>query len=151
MRLWRISNFPDLRGQGGLLASGRWHTRGRSVVYLSDHPASALLEALVHLEIDADDLPDSYQLVTVETPDDVAFEAIAIGELPRGWVQDLDTTRALGDRWLANGRTALMRVPSAIIPMASNWLLNPTHAHHAELSVADIKRLCVDPWLFGVI
>ena len=50
MELWRISNYADLSGAGdGLLAAGRWHTRGRRIVYLADHPASALLEMLVHM------------------------------------------------------------------------------------------------------
>ena len=44
MRLWRISDFADLAGEGGLLVSGRWHSRGRRIVYLSDHPATALIE-----------------------------------------------------------------------------------------------------------
>ena len=69
MRLWRISNHASLSGDGGLYASGRWHTRGRRVVYLADHPASALLEVMVHLEIDAEDLPTHYQLLGVEVPD----------------------------------------------------------------------------------
>jgi RES domain-containing protein len=47
--LWRISNFVDLSGEGGLGASGRWHTEGRLVVYLADCPAGALLERIVHM------------------------------------------------------------------------------------------------------
>jgi len=47
MELWRISNYADLSGAGGLQAAGRWHTRGKRIVYLADHPASALLEMLV--------------------------------------------------------------------------------------------------------
>jgi len=48
MELWRISNYADLSGGGGLQAAGRWHTRGKRIVYLADHPASAVLEMLVH-------------------------------------------------------------------------------------------------------
>jgi len=75
VRLWRISNYSDLSGPGGLKASGRWHEKGRHVVYTSDHPASALLEAMVHLEIDFEDLPDTYQLLEIDVPDDdgIAF------------------------------------------------------------------------------
>ena len=69
MWLWRISNHASLSGEGGLHASGRWHARGRRVVYLADHPASALLEVMVHLEIDAEDLPSHYQLLGVDVPD----------------------------------------------------------------------------------
>jgi len=151
MRLWRISDFANLSGEGGLFASGRWHSRGRRVVYLSDYPASALLEVLVHLEVDADDLPDSYQLITVEVPDEVAFDRIEIGTLPASWAHNLDATRPLGDRWLADGYTALLWVPSAIIPVASNWLLNPAHPDCAKLSVAEVTRMSFDPRLFGAI
>ncbi|HXH47142.1 MAG TPA: RES family NAD+ phosphorylase [Bradyrhizobium sp.] len=58
MRIWRISNFDDLSGIGGLKTDGRWHDRGRHVVYAADHPASALLEVMVHLEIDVEGLAD---------------------------------------------------------------------------------------------
>jgi RES domain-containing protein len=149
MRLWRISNFADLSGHGGLLVAGRWHSRGRRIVYLSDHPASALLEVLVHLEVDVDDIPDSYQLVAVEVPDEIAIDSIDIGALPGAWQQNLEATRALGDRWLAERRTALLRVPSAVIPHASNWLFNPAHADGARVAISEVKRVAFDPRLFG--
>ena len=57
MRLWRISNRASLSGDGGLLASARWHSRGKRIVYLADHPASALLEVIVHLEVKAENMP----------------------------------------------------------------------------------------------
>ena len=69
MRIWRISNHADLSGTGGLRASGRWHSRGRPIVYCGEHPAAVLLEALVHLEVSLpEELPDSYQLLEIEVP-----------------------------------------------------------------------------------
>ncbi len=87
MRLWRISNHASLSGEGGLYASGRWHTRGRRVVYLADHPAAALLEIMVHLEIDAEDLPSHYQLLGVDIPDEMPVTALHESELPEDWRQ----------------------------------------------------------------
>src|SRR5882757_3150182 len=107
MRLWRISNFANLSGEGGLLASGRWHSRGRRIVYLSDHPASALLEVLVHLEVDVDDLPVSYQLLAVDFPGE-ASETVSMGALPPDWRTNIAVTRQVGDRWLNAGATALL-------------------------------------------
>src|ERR1700742_4464910 len=109
MRLWRISNHASLSGNGGLHASGRWHTRGRRVVYLADHPASALLEVMVHLEIEAEDLPTHYQLLGVEVPDGILIASIG---LPDGWREQMSATQALGDAWLREGSGALLRVPS---------------------------------------
>ena len=87
MELWRISNYVDLSGIGGLRAAGRWHSQGRRIVYLADHPSSALLEMLVHM--DRDLIPPTYQLLRVAVPDDINVETSdqncpRIGD-PRRW------------------------------------------------------------------
>jgi RES domain-containing protein len=148
MRVWRISDFADLRGDGGLRASGRWHTRGRPIVYLADHPASALLEVLVHLEVDVEDLPATYQLLATDVPDEMARRATATEEhLSPDWIENLTVTRRLGDEWLKSAASALLRVPSAIVPSATNWLLNPRHPDAASIRVVDLVRVPFDPRL----
>ena len=139
-RLWRISDFADLSGRGGLLESARWHSRGRKVVYLSDHPASALLEVLVHLEIDVEDLPVQYQLLGVDAADGVTVLHIVEPELPENWRQTQNETRAVGDAWLAGRRSTLLRVPSAIVPEAHNYLFNPEHGSARDVRIV-LKRL----------
>jgi RES domain-containing protein len=74
--LWRISNHPSLAGYGALRTSGRWHTRGKRVVYCAQSPAAALLEILVHFVIEIRDLPARYRLLKIEAPDDVRIERI---------------------------------------------------------------------------
>jgi RES domain-containing protein len=148
MRLWRISAHADLSGRGGLIAAGRWHSRGHRIVYLSDHPASTLLETLVHLEIDPEDIPDAYQLLAVDIPDNIRFESIAEDRLAAGWRENVGLTRSLGDQWMHEDRTALIRVPSAIVPRASNWLLNPAHVDGVKARVVEIIRSPFDPRLF---
>jgi RES domain-containing protein len=151
MRLWRISNHASLSGDGGLYASGRWHPRGRRVVYLADHPASALVEVMVHLEIDAEDLPSHYQLLGVEVPEDAAITTLGENDLPAGWRQQLPLTRARGDDWLRAGATALLRVPSAIVPEAANYLLNPAHPDAARIGIASAIRAAFDPQLMAFV
>ena len=58
MRLWRISNYADLAGTGGLVDNARWHSKGRRIVYLADSPASALLELLVRFDVPVDEWPE---------------------------------------------------------------------------------------------
>jgi RES domain-containing protein len=135
MLLWRISNHRSLDGRGGLLASGRWHTRGRAVVYLAETAAAALLEALVHLELDYNDLPDTYGLLKVDAPDSLRTPKLDINGLTGDWVRDQTATRTAGDEWLAAGHTALLRVPSAIVPETSNVLLNSEHADAVKIRV----------------
>jgi RES domain-containing protein len=144
VRLWRISNFADLSGEGGLIASARWHTRGRRIVYLADHPASALLEMIVNQNLGRDDLPAGYQLLAIEVPDEIGFHPIAEADLSEDWRRDRDTTRALGDSWLERGQTSLARVPSSLVPRAFNWLFNPLHADARLAVISEVIRADID-------
>lgn len=148
MRLWRISNYADLTGAGGLNSVGRWHSRGIEIVYLAENPASALLERLVHLEIEIGELPGHYQLLAVDIPDDIAFDTVDARSLPENWRSDDGLTRPAGDRWLRDARTALLHVPSAIVPHTSNWLLNPNHPDAAKARIILVDRTPFDKRLF---
>src|ERR1700720_4883019 len=111
MELWRISNYAGLSGIGGMRASGRWHSQGRRIVYLADHPSSALLEMLVHM--DRDLIPPTYQLLRIILPSAIAIETVRLDELPLDWRTEPMASRELGDRWLDRATSALLQVPSA--------------------------------------
>ncbi|MBL8579421.1 MAG: RES family NAD+ phosphorylase [Mesorhizobium sp.] len=139
MRLWRISNFADLSGEGGLLIDGRWHFQGSPVVYCTDHPSTALLEILVHATRHT--VPDHYQLLEIEIPDDVdAF----VPDVPTDWKDDMDQTRRIGDKFLTERNFALMSVPSVIMPKARNFLLNPKHPDAARIHIVETYRYPFD-------
>ncbi len=144
MILWRVSNYASLDGIGGLYASGRWHTRGRPVVYCSQNPATALLETLVHLEIDAEDRPERFRVLKIEVPDEVSRETAEVSSLPEAWMADVIATRGVGDRWLRERRTALLEVPSVLVPETWNVLMNPLHAETAQLSVVAVYDQAFD-------
>jgi RES domain-containing protein len=146
MELWRISNYADLSGIGGLRAAGRWHSQGRRIVYLADHPSSALLEMVVHM--DRDLLPATYQLLRVSVPDDIAIEVVA-SKLPPDWRSQTMLSREIGDRWLDRSANALLQVPSAISARGTNYLLNPAHPDSARATVAEIIRAPFDPRLLA--
>ena len=135
MILWRISNHVTLDGRGGLYASGRWHTEGKTIVYLAENPAGALVEVLVHLELDPAHLPKSYRLLKAEAPEGLSVKTIAGIELPKNWISDQIATRTVGDEWIASKGTVLLRVPSAIVPETFNVLLNPEHAEAGRIQV----------------
>lgn len=152
MRLWRISDFASLDGAGGRLVDGRWHSRGRPIVYLSEHPALSLVETMVHLDVDPDDLPDSYQLLEVDLPDAAAADErteafLAAGNT--GWRADLAFTRSVGDAWLASGNATVLRVPSVVVPKSANLLLNPAHPDSKRARIVEITRPAYDRRLFA--
>ena len=140
MNLWRISNHVSLSGEGGMRASARWHSRGRPVVYLAESPAGAMLETLVHLKGRRDKLPRTYTLLAIVAPETMSTERRVIPANAE-WKNDLSWSREQGDEWLGSGRTALLEVPSVILPRSRNFLLNPLHADakliHVEETITD--------------
>ena len=126
---------------------GRWHSRGRRVVYCAQTPAAALLEILVHFEIDIQDLPIRYRLLKIEAPDDVRVERVSVDDLPVDWPQQTGATRELGERWLVKGSAALLSVPSAIVPETFNILVNPAHQDAKRIVVVQTDEHAIDPRL----
>jgi RES domain-containing protein len=145
MELWRISNYADLSGIGGLRAAGRWHSQGRRIVYLADHPSSALLEMLVHM--DRDLIPATYQLLRIVIPADITIEIA--GGLPSDWRTAMMASREIGDRWLDRSSSVLLQVPSAISQEGHNFLFNPAHPEATKVTVAEIFHAPFDARLLG--
>ena len=150
MILWRLTRRPhaDLSGRGGRLADGRWHSRGRPIVYCATSAALAVLEVRVHLDLPLDLLPDDYVLMQLAAPDDLEVWNIRPADLPAGWRSREDICRPIGDGWLAQGSTALLRVPSAIVEVERNVLLNPRHRDAGSVAVAEVMPFGWDERLF---
>lgn len=142
MRFWRISNFADLGGNGGIMFPARWHNAGRPILYAAQSPAGALLEILVHL--DREDMPDDFQLLEIEIEDDASMETLDPSGLPPGWRDDHSVTRAIGDAWLASGHSLVLHVPSILAPRTSNALLNPRHADGPKMRIVGTERFPFD-------
>jgi RES domain-containing protein len=150
--LWRISNHGDLAGLGGEMTNGRWHTavRGKRVVYLSEHPAVALIEALANLKGNPELFPDSFQLLKIVVAEGLSAAALPAGSLPEQWRGNPAETRRAGDAWLAAGQSALMAVPSAPAPESLNYLFNPLHRDAAGIRIEWCKRVDYDRRLFTI-
>ena len=148
--LWRVSGHGDLVGLGGEKASARWHTRSprKRIVYFGDHPALALLEVLANLDGDPRNFPDEYGLLKIRVNHSVSIESVAPDSLPELWSESKQATRAIGDAWRREGRSALLAVPSAICPDATNYLLNPKHLGASGISIESHRRLRYDKRLF---
>lgn len=123
MILWRLTEYPGLSGSGGLQYAARWHNKGRCIVYAAEHPALAVLEVLAHLYR----LPTKLRLMRIEVADGAQIREFHADELPAGWRASEQTSRVYGDDWLDAGDSLLLKVPSALVPHAFNYLINPAH------------------------
>lgn len=143
MVLWRISEWPTLDGVGGLTVAGRWHSRGRPIVYAAESSALAILEVLVHLEVDR--MPPDFQLLKIEAEAGLKVEDRPLDNPPASQVE----SARWGDEWLKAGRTALARVPSIIAPGSCNILINPGHPDAARIRIVEASRWPWDKRLFA--
>ena len=137
MRVWRISRreHRSFDGAGGRIANARWNRRGAPVVYTAGSLALAALEFLVHLPPDLN--LKGLVAVSADIPESVSRETIEIFKFPAEWrdIRHVDRLRDLGMDWLAAARTAVLVVPSAVIPQDRNYLLNSAHPHFTRIRI----------------
>lgn len=154
MRVWRIYDhraayalfpgFDPLDGQGAALYPGRWNKVGVRMVYTSQSPELAMLEILTKLN------PSAFGVrmaVEVEVPEDALVQDAApamLGHLLRG--EDSDT-RTYGSDWAVRGQSLVLKVPSAVLPVSSNYLINPLHPQAKRLRVVRQVEVSMDPRL----
>ncbi|HSC79705.1 MAG TPA: RES family NAD+ phosphorylase [Chitinolyticbacter sp.] len=127
MKVWRIARADyatDLSGYGAALEGGRWNHRDVPAVYAASSRALCALEVLAHLP-EPGLMPRDYQLVVIELPDDDALYGSVTP--PRDWdaVPPGDASRDAGTHWLRESGQLALYVPSVIVPLESNLMLNP--------------------------
>jgi len=148
MVLWRIASetrehgAADLSGAGAAAKPGRWNAVGEAVLYAAPTIAMAVLETVAH--IDDAGLPQNRFVVRIDVPDKIWRARIALGvtALPVTWaaIPAGRTSVGLGSRWLWDGASALLEVPSVIVPEESVVVINPAHRDTARIKAAVVRR-----------
>ena len=152
IRAWRIVNARNaataFSGDGSRRSGGRWNSRGYRAVYLADSLALAILEVMVH-GVSYETL-QNYVCILATIPNKIIQE-VDQKSLHRNWRNDLPPAelRELGDRWLNEQKSAALKVPSAVIPVEFNYVLNPRHKDFGKIEIAEPLSLAFDKRLFG--
>jgi RES domain-containing protein len=122
-------------GEGARLEGGRWNAPGAPMVYTAGSAALATLEMLVHLGQGAT-LP-AYVLIACSF-DETRVSRLDRSRLPAHWraFPAPPELQLLGGEWLKRGTSAVLEVPSAVIPTEVNYLLNPRHRDFATIRVS---------------
>jgi len=148
-RIEREKYLEDaLSGIGASIAGGRWNNERTALVYTSDSRALASLEVAMHIDL-SEDLPTDRFYVEIEIPDDIQIAEISNDDLPLGWdskppIQD---TSNIGDAFVKQRETAVLKVPSSIIPPEFNYLINPNHPDTSKIKVIRSYPFNFDPRL----
>ncbi|MFN4197399.1 MAG: RES family NAD+ phosphorylase [Flavobacterium sp.] len=144
-RITKNKHSTDISGTGAALFPGRWNQKGTPVLYTSESIEMALLENIVHAPPMI--IPD-LDILTLEIPDD-SIEDLTISNLPRNWQNHPAPTilSKMGQRWVDEGKTISLKVPSAIVPTSYNYILNCKHKDYNQVKIVERKSFYFDPRL----
>ena len=148
MQAWRIGTdtptylADDLTGAGAKHTGGRWNTKGNALVYASSSRALACIETIVHLG--AGSLPLNRYLVRIDIPDEVWNNSTVLDlpTAPVGWdaLPEGMVSLNFGNSWLASHASAILLVPSIVVPEEQNVLINPAHPDTATIKATKIRK-----------
>ena len=138
MEVFRLAHnrYKDLSGTGGIKGSGRWHKKGRPILYTASSRSLAALERVIHES--AASMP-KLKMLTIWMPDNIAIARYSEKQLPDDWdlLPDSESSRNLGSKWLLSNKEAVLQVPSAIVKNEYNFIINPLHINAKDIKIVD--------------
>jgi RES domain-containing protein len=150
LRAWRIvaamQAATAFSGEGARRYGGRWNSKGTRIVYTAGTSSLAVLEMLVHL--DSHELLRSYRLCEVRFPVRIV-ERLDVARPSEKWRTDPPSaaSRRIGNSWVREARSAVLRVPSALVDNEWNYLLNPAHPDFRRIAIGKPVPFQFDPRL----
>lgn len=135
MIVFRITNEKWSKALSASGYAARWSTRGNFVIYTAESRSLACLENLVHRSGEGNNA--LYKVMVINIPDKLAVTAIDVNTLKKDW-QSFDNyayCQAIGNKWLNEMKTPILKVPSVIIKKESNCLINPQHPDFTKIKL----------------
>jgi RES domain-containing protein len=151
LTVWRLVTAryaaTAFSGEGARLYGGRWSRKGVPMVYTAGSRSLAVLEALVQDQ----PLRARYHMIPAMLPNNLKIERIAPDALPPNWrsLAAREELQAIGSEWVKGVSTAVLAVPSAVIPAETNYLLNPLHPQFGKIEIGEAEELVTDLRLFS--
>lgn len=146
LTVWRLltARFAQsaFSGEGARLYGGRWNRKGVAMVYTAGSQSLVMLEMLVQDE----PLRARYVMVPATLPKNLKIERVIPDQLPADW-RDLGARQrlqAIGTDWARRRSSAVLAVPSVVIPTETNYLLNPLHPAFARIEIGKAEAFVTD-------
>ena len=138
----------DLSGSGAEMYGGRWNSKGTPMIYTSQSRALCVAEIAVHSPLGV--LPKDYCLITIGIPESCTIKQIHESNLPMNWVSipHIHETQKLGDVFIKNAKTLVLKVPSAVVQGDWNFLINPLHQDISLVKIISVEEYSFDKRLF---
>ncbi len=114
------------------------------MIYTASTRALACLENLVHRS--GEGLNRIFKTVEIDIPGSLTIQNVLRTQLKDDWTkrENYFQTRTIGDEWLKEKKSPILRIPSAIIPEEHNYLINPEHPDFQKISIKRISDFLFD-------
>jgi len=147
VRVWRIASaaHATFDGEGARRYGSRWTPRGLPAIFTSATLSLAALERFVNTDPDLE--PVDLVTIAVDIETNIAIETVTVADLPADWrtYPAPPALATIGERWLRESTSAVLSVPSVVIPTERNFILNLTHADFARLVINRSEPFSFDP------
>lgn len=132
----------ELKASG---VGGRWNSKGKLVIYTAASRALACLENIVHRS--GEGLNNSFKVLTIDIPDSIKIAEVNTSSMNKNWYEysNYSYCRNIGDKWIDKCEALILKVPSAIIPAESNYLINPAHRDFKKVKIVSSENFNFDP------
>ena len=137
----------DLSGEGAKIYGGRWNPVGLAAVYISEFISLSILEILVRANKFTS--PDTYTLLSIQIPESSTV-TIELKKLKSEWQNSIEYTRSIGEEFLRDNQTLVLKVPSAIVTQEHNFLINPLHKDFKKVKIVHSELLELDKRLLQI-
>jgi RES domain-containing protein len=124
--------------------AGRWNGYGRKVIYCAESIALAFLENMVRRQ--GIGFNNDFKTMILEIPDDMKIQTIIANDLPSGWrtFTDYSMCQPVGNTWYDDSIFPILKVPSAVLPDSSNYVINFPHPDFKKIKLVKVTDLIPD-------
>ncbi len=131
-------------GEGSFRFGGRWNSPGTRVLYTASSLSLATLELFVHLNSEA--LLAAYSFASITIGEGAVERVEESAELPTNWevFPPPEDTQRIGDEWVASETRLVLSVPSAVLPVERNYLINVGHPDFRKLALSRPEPFVID-------
>ena len=130
---------------------GRWNGLGKKVIYTAESIPLAFLENMVRRQ--GVGFNNDFKIMIIEIPDKTSISEIDVSKLAIGWrdFNDYSKCHPAGDKWYDEGKTAVLKTPSAVLPQSFNYVMNTEHADYKKIKLVGVTDLVPDERIENIL
>ncbi|MEC3878129.1 RES family NAD+ phosphorylase [Parapedobacter sp. 10938] len=151
MLIYRIAHKQYSRALFAPGFGGRWNSEGKKVIYAAESIPLAFLESMLRRQ--GVGFNRDFNTMIIEVPDTLPVKTIDVEQLPDAWRDSYDyrICQQIGDEWYDSGETPLLKVPSAVLPDAANYVIHTAHPDYSRIKLVNVTTLIPDQRIEGLL